>query len=75
MSNTLNLLIRINQFIKFEKTGTRQEFANKIGISSRQLGNYISYLRNDLGLNVKYCRFRQTYYYEGNKIVKIGKNS
>ncbi len=49
--------------IKVEHTGNAEQLANKPGFSRRTLFNYM-YLQKDEGLNIKFCRTRQTYYCE-----------
>lgn len=52
---------KMRTLIIHERTGTSEEFAEKIGISRRMLFNYLDDLR-DMGLEMAYCRRRNTYY-------------
>lgn len=56
---------RMQKLIIDEKTGTSVEFASRIGISRRMLFNYLDDLR-DMGLEIEYCRKRNTYYSQSN---------
>jgi transcriptional antiterminator len=57
----LERLQRINELIKAEKTGTPDEFANRLHISRRQLYEYISFIK-DLGVDINYSKERKTFY-------------
>lgn len=59
----LERLKRMNRLIKEEHTGTPQEFAYYLGISERLLYKLIEEI-NDLGMDVKYSRIRNTFYYD-----------
>jgi predicted DNA-binding transcriptional regulator YafY len=63
-------LERIDQFIRQQRTGTAYEFAEKMGISRRQLYNLLDELK-DLGLPVMYSRSTRTFMYEYNCRLKI----
>lgn len=53
-------LQRMNELIKAESTGTPEEFADKLGISRRQLYAEIEYFK-DLGVEIGYSRSRRTF--------------
>ena len=48
--------------LKRERTGDASEFAHKIGVSRRTLFYYLETMRDE-GIEIKFCRFRKTYYY------------
>ncbi len=48
--------------IECGNTGTAEELAQKLCVSRRTLFNYFDVLKNQ-GLNIKYSRFRNTYYF------------
>jgi len=50
----------IYQLIKQEKTGTANEFAQKVGISRSQLFNYLDYLKS-YEMDIRYDIFRNSY--------------
>jgi len=57
---------RINQihFLILRKaTGSRQELANRLGVSKGTLNNSINFMRDKLGAPIKYDGLRKTYYY------------
>jgi predicted DNA-binding transcriptional regulator YafY len=58
----ISRLERLDQLIRHEGTGNAPVFAERLGISVRQLYNLIEELR-DLGMPIAYCRIRQTFYY------------
>jgi predicted DNA-binding transcriptional regulator YafY len=53
---------RIHDLIKREATGTPDEFAERLHLKKRQLQNILEELR-DWGADIRYNRFRCTYYY------------
>jgi predicted DNA-binding transcriptional regulator YafY len=57
-------LERIDQLIRLKATGTPRAFASKLELSERCIYNYIN-LMKDLGAPIRFCRYRNTYYYDG----------
>jgi len=64
------LIERMDQMIRLEKTGDANEFSDRMGISRRQLYYYLDELR-DLGLPLLYNRSSKTFFYERNCRLKI----
>lgn len=60
----------IHRLIDNEHTGNPDSFADRLQLSKRQLFNILEELRI-IGLDVRYCKTRQTYYYNGNKYLDI----
>jgi predicted DNA-binding transcriptional regulator YafY len=58
-----NRINRIHYLISLENTGTPERFAKKLQISRRQL-YYDLKLLKDLNAEIKYCRGKETFYYE-----------
>ena len=58
-----NLIERADLLIRLKATGTPDEFAAKLGISRASVFRLLEYLK-DTGMPVKYCKYRQAYYYE-----------
>jgi hypothetical protein len=56
-------LQNIDRLIRIKATGTPKEFAQKLYISESRLYSCLS-LMKDLGAPVRYCKQRQSYYYE-----------
>jgi len=59
----LDLLTRMDQWIRRKGTGTPQAFAQRLGLSKASLYRHLDLLTK-LGASVAYCRLRQTFYYE-----------
>lgn len=59
----LDSLEYLKILIEKENTGSTNELAFKLGVSRRTLFNYIEILKNQ-GFNIKFCRYRQTYYFD-----------
>ena len=62
-SDTQNLIERADRLIRLRATGTSVKFAVTLGISRATLFRLLQYLR-ETDKPVKYCKYRQTYYYE-----------
>jgi hypothetical protein len=63
-------LQRMDLLISMMSTGTPEEFAGKMGIKRSTLFQCLQEMR-ELGLDIKYSSFRQSYYYADNKRIKI----
>lgn len=62
---------RIDNLIKIQATGTPDEMAFKLGVSKRQLFNYLKDMK-DLGYEIEYSPIINSYYYlDKNVIMKI----
>ena len=59
----VDVLERMEESIRQAGTGAPDEFARRLGISTRTLYNYLHFLR-DRGAPIVYSRARETYYYE-----------
>lgn len=57
------LLERIDQLIRQERTGDSFEFSGRLGLSRRQLYYYLDEMK-DMGLPISYNRRGKTFYYE-----------
>jgi predicted DNA-binding transcriptional regulator YafY len=56
-------LERIDLLIRLKATGSPIALSSKLGISERCLYNYIRLLK-DMGAPIRFCRYRNTYYYD-----------
>jgi predicted DNA-binding transcriptional regulator YafY len=63
-------LEKIDKLIRERRTGTPDEFAQKVGISRRQLYNYLDELRS-YGVDVCYSRVCQSFGYKNNKRLRV----
>ena len=63
MKHYLNLLLRLDQFIRQKGTGSPPEFARKMGVSERSLYEYLKVLK-ELGAPIRFSRQDRSYYYE-----------
>jgi predicted DNA-binding transcriptional regulator YafY len=63
MKHYLNLLLRLDQFIRQKGTGSPPEFAQKMGVSERSLYEYLKVLK-ELGAPIRFSRQDRSYYYE-----------
>lgn len=66
----IDRLKRMDQLIRQQHTGNSDEFAERMGISRRQLYNLIEELK-DFGLPVSFSRRAQTFFYAHNCRLEI----
>lgn len=71
----IETLTALDAHIRREATGNAQGLAARIGLSRRHFFRYLEYLKDDCNLNIKYCKIRQTYYYDDHKgfVLKLGR--
>jgi predicted transcriptional regulator len=60
----------MDALISMKATGTPEEFAEKLGIKRSTLFQSLQEMR-EMGVDIKYSYFRQTYYYSDNRRIKI----
>ena len=60
----IRIIIRLNELIMAEQTGSPNELASKLGISVRTLYNYIAFMRKDMKAPITYDFQRLSYVYE-----------
>lgn len=60
--DNLQVLDRLDHFIRTKSTGTPQELANKLCTSKRTVQNYIAVLR-DFEARIEYCANARSYCY------------
>lgn len=61
--DTLNRLQRIDYLIRRKGTGTLLELGERLGLSRTSTYEYLK-LMKEFGAPIKYCKHRQTYYYD-----------
>ena len=66
----LERLKQMNRLIKEERTGTPEEFALRLGLSSSHLYRCIDEIK-ELGAPINFSRSRKTYYYENEFELKV----
>lgn len=54
---------RIDYLIQMKGTGTASDLADRLKISRAQVYEYLN-LMKDFGAPIKYCKYRQSYYYD-----------
>ncbi len=60
----------LSKLIHEQNTGSPEELANRLNLSRRQLYNYIEEL-GDLGIEIRYSRKYNSFYFENNKKLEI----
>lgn len=58
-----NRLKRIDLLIQRKGTGNASELADRLGLSRAHTYQYLN-LMKDFGAPIKYCKYRQSYYYD-----------
>ncbi len=59
---------RLYRLIKQERTGSRNDLANKMRLSRRTITNYISELKS-LGADIQYDKGRNTYFFNNSFVL------
>ena len=60
----------MDSLISMMSTGTPEEFADRLGVRRSTLFLSLQEMR-EMGVNIKYSCFRQSYYYTDNRRIKI----
>lgn len=60
---TLRRIKMIDHLIKIKGTGTAEALGDRLGISRASVYEYLN-LMKDNGAPIKFCKFRQSYYYD-----------
>jgi predicted DNA-binding transcriptional regulator YafY len=63
-------LKRIDHLIQIKGTGTADQLAQKLGMSRRSVYNHLNKMK-DLGAPIKFCPYKQSYYYDEDGFFKI----
>jgi len=66
----IDRLQHMDSLISMMSTGTPEEFAEKLGVRRSTLFFSLQEMR-EMGVNIKYSCFRQSYYYTDNHRIKI----
>lgn len=60
----IRIIIRLNELIMAEQTGSPNELASKLGISIRTVYNYIAFMKKEMKAPINYDFQRLSYVYE-----------
>ncbi len=71
MQKYIERISQIDRLVRFRKTGTAKELANKLGISRSTLFETFEVMKA-FGAEIAYCPHRQTYYYTQEGRFEIG---
>ena len=63
-------LQRMDMLISMMSTGSPEEFAGKLGLRRSTLFQSLQEMR-EMGVDIRYSCFRQSYYYADNRRIKI----
>ena len=62
IDNIIDFVLRVDDLIRHQMTGTPSQLANILGISERSVYRIIGQLKR-CNLPIAYCKRRKTYYY------------
>lgn len=60
---TLRRIKFIDQLIRIKGTGTAERLAERLGVSRATVYVYLNLMKEN-GAPIKFCKFRQSYYYD-----------
>ncbi|MDH5398445.1 MAG: HTH domain-containing protein [Cyclobacteriaceae bacterium] len=63
ISKYINRIERLDQMIRLKATGSADDLAEKLGITSRMIHYYLDYMK-DIGAPIRFCHTNRCYYYE-----------
>jgi hypothetical protein len=66
----IQLLERLDQLIRLKATGSPKDLAEKLEVSERSVYNFMEVMRC-LGANIKFCSYRNSYYYKDKFLFKF----
>jgi biotin operon repressor len=61
--DSLELIEKTDRLIRLNATGSAYQLADTLGISRVSVFRLLKYLKT-MGAPIKYCKYRQTYFYE-----------
>ena len=59
----IRIIIRLDELIRNEQTGSPKELASKLGITERSVYNYIAFMKRELKAPILYYSQRVSYIY------------
>jgi molybdenum-dependent DNA-binding transcriptional regulator ModE len=68
----LTKIERMDILIRTNATGSPTDFAQRMGMSTRSLFNYINYMKTRLNAPIEYSNTMQSYFYKESGLIKIG---
>ncbi len=67
----LKKILYMDTLIQRKCTGNPERFAEKIDLSRSVFFDYLSYMRNELMLDIEYNVYTETYYYNGQDLCSV----
>ena len=67
----IELMRRVDQLIRLKGTGTAEELAKRLGIGRSSVYELVESMRT-LGVEIEYCRDRQSFYYTNSNVIVFG---
>ncbi|MFM2285060.1 MAG: hypothetical protein RLZZ543_557 [Bacteroidota bacterium] len=68
----LNKIERMDLLIRTNATGSPTDFAQRMGMSTRTLFNYINFMKTQLRAPIEYSNTLQSYFYKERGVIKLG---
>jgi biotin operon repressor len=68
--NSFKRIERLDRLIRTKATGRPDQLAIKLGMSKRSVFDYINLMKQN-GAPIKFCPYRQSYYYDEEGFFKI----
>jgi len=67
----LQLIERVDQLIRMKATGSSKELADRLKLSRSTVFELLDTMRL-MGAEIKYCKYKKSYYYVKEKVLAIG---
>ncbi len=67
----LKKILYMDSLIQRKCTGSPEQFAQKVDLSRSAFFEYLSYMRNELLLEISYSSYKETYFYKGKDLCAV----
>ncbi len=67
----LKKILYMDSLIQRKCTGSPERFAERVDLCRSALFEYLSYMRNELMLDIEYNSYSETYYYDGKDLCSV----
>lgn len=61
----IRIIIKINELIQIQCTGSSNDLASKLELSVRTVYNYLEFMKTELNAPIQYSNSKKSYCYEG----------
>ena len=67
----LRVIERVDQLVRMKATGTSTQLAERLGCSRSTVFEILDCMKS-MGAEIKFCKYKKSYYYSAEKVLSIG---